>query len=52
MITIFCACCQFSVKNLAFFSKTDVMIKFLQKLAVERQKTPANIFAKFFDKSI
>jgi hypothetical protein len=34
MITIFCDFCQFSAKKLAFFSKTNVMIKFLQKLAV------------------
>jgi hypothetical protein len=32
-ITIFGEFCQFSVKHLAFFSKTNVMIKFLQKLA-------------------
>jgi hypothetical protein len=34
MITIFCDFCQFSAKKLAFFSKTNVMIKTLQKLAV------------------
>jgi hypothetical protein len=34
MITIFCDFCQFSAKILAFFSKTNVMIKFLQKLSV------------------
>jgi hypothetical protein len=28
MITIFCDFCQFSAKKLAFFSKTNVMIKF------------------------
>jgi hypothetical protein len=31
MITIFCDFCQVSAKKLAFFTKTDVMIKFLQK---------------------
>jgi hypothetical protein len=30
MITIFSDFCQFSAKILAFFSKTNVMIKFLQ----------------------
>jgi hypothetical protein len=34
MITMYCDFCQFSAKNLAFFSKTKVVIKFLQKLAV------------------
>jgi hypothetical protein len=34
MITIFCEFCQFSAKILAFFSKANVVIKFLQKLAV------------------
>jgi hypothetical protein len=34
MITIFCNFCQFSAKKLAFFSKTNAMIKFSQKLAV------------------
>jgi hypothetical protein len=33
MITIFCDFCQFLEKKLAFFSKTNVMIKFLQKVA-------------------
>jgi hypothetical protein len=32
---------------MAFFSKTDVMIIFLQKLAVDWAKN-ANIFTKFF----
>jgi hypothetical protein len=32
MITIFCDFRQFSAKKLAFFSKTNVMIKFLQKV--------------------
>jgi hypothetical protein len=27
MITIFCGFCQFSAKKMAFFSKTNVMIK-------------------------
>jgi hypothetical protein len=34
MITIFVVFCQFSAIKLAFFSKTKVMVKFLQKLAV------------------
>jgi hypothetical protein len=34
MIKIFCDFCLFSAKKLAFFSKTNVMIKFVQKLAV------------------
>jgi hypothetical protein len=33
MITIFCNCRQFLVKKLAFFSKTNIMIKILQNLA-------------------
>jgi hypothetical protein len=33
MITIFCDFCQFSAKKLAFFSKSNVMIKFLHNLA-------------------
>jgi hypothetical protein len=32
MITIFCDFCQFSAKKLAFFSKTNVMIKILHNL--------------------
>jgi hypothetical protein len=50
-ITIFCDFCQFPAKKLAFFSKTNVMIKFSQKLAVARAKN-ANIFAKFFGENI
>jgi hypothetical protein len=34
MITIFCDFCQFSAKKLAFFPRTNGMIKYLQKLAV------------------
>jgi hypothetical protein len=34
MITIFGDFCQFSAKKLAFFSKTDVMINILYKLAL------------------
>jgi hypothetical protein len=33
-IAIFCDFCPFSAKKLAFFSKTNVMIIFLQQLAV------------------
>jgi hypothetical protein len=34
MIKIFCDFCQFSAKKLAFFSKTNVMIKILHNLAL------------------
>jgi hypothetical protein len=34
MITIFCDFCQFSAKNLALFSKTNVMTKILYNLAL------------------
>jgi hypothetical protein len=49
MSTFFCDFRQFSVKKLEFFSKTNVMIKFLKKLAVVRGKN-ANIFADFLSK--
>jgi hypothetical protein len=45
MITYFCDFRQFSAKEFAFFSKTNVMIKFLQKIAVVLAKN-ANCFAK------
>jgi hypothetical protein len=51
MITIFCDFRQFSAKKLAFFSQTNVMIKFLQKEAVVLAKN-ANFFAKFFGENI
>jgi hypothetical protein len=38
-------------KKLAFFSKTNVMIKFLQKVAAIWAKN-ANIFAKFYGENI
>jgi hypothetical protein len=39
VITIFCDFCQFSVKKLAFFSKTNVMIKIFAYFSfVLRQK--------------
>jgi hypothetical protein len=38
MITIFCDFCQFSSKNLEFFSKTNVIIKSLHNLALFRVK--------------
>jgi hypothetical protein len=34
MIKIFCNFCRFSAEKLAFFSKTNVMIKFLHHLAL------------------
>jgi hypothetical protein len=51
MITIFGDFWQFSAKKLAFFSKTNVMIKILHILALFCVKN-ANIFAKFFGKNI
>jgi hypothetical protein len=51
MITIFCDFWHLSAKKLAFFSKTNVMIKFSQKLSLVLAKN-ANIFAKIFGKSI
>jgi hypothetical protein len=51
MLTIFCDFCQFSAEELAFFSSANVMVKFLQKLAVVRAKN-ASIFAKFFGENI
>jgi hypothetical protein len=51
MIAIFGDFCQFSAKKLPFFSKTNVMVKFLQKLAVVSAKN-ANIFVKFLGKNI
>jgi hypothetical protein len=47
MITIFCDFLQFSAKKLAFFSKTNVMIKFLHVLALFRVKN-AYFLAEFF----
>jgi hypothetical protein len=51
MIIIFRDLCQDSAKKFAFFSKTSVVINFLQKLAVVRAKN-AKIFAKFFGENI
>jgi hypothetical protein len=34
IITIFCDFCQFSAKKMAFFSKTNVVIKILHNLAL------------------
>jgi hypothetical protein len=42
---------QFSAKKMAFFSKTNVMIKFLHKLALFWVKN-ANYFAMFFGEYI
>jgi D-lyxose ketol-isomerase len=39
MITILCDYRRFSSKKMAFFSKTNVMIQSLQKLALFEQKT-------------
>jgi hypothetical protein len=43
--------CHFSAKKLAFFSKTNVMIKILEIIRVVWAKN-ANIFAKFFGENI
>jgi hypothetical protein len=47
MSTIFCDFCQISAKRLAFFSKTNVRIKFLHNLAMFGVKN-----ADFFGKNI
>jgi hypothetical protein len=54
MITILCDFRQFSAKNLAFFSKTDVMSPFLHNLALFLAKNAnflQNFSAKIFKKS-
>jgi hypothetical protein len=51
MITIFCDFSLFLAKKLSFFSKTNVMIKFFQNLALFEVKN-ANFFAKFFGENI
>jgi hypothetical protein len=48
MITIFCDFYQFLVNKLAFFSKTNVTIKFVQIVAAKN----ANIFAQFLGENI
>jgi hypothetical protein len=50
MITIVCDFRQFSAKKMAFFSKTNVMIKILPNLALFRVKN--GIFAEFFGENI
>jgi hypothetical protein len=51
MITIVCDLRQFSAKKMAFFSKTNAMIKLLHNLALLCVKN-ANFFAEFFGKNI
>jgi hypothetical protein len=51
MIIIFCDFWQFSAKKIAFFSKTNVMIKILHNLALFWVKN-AYFFAKCFGKNI
>jgi hypothetical protein len=51
MIIIFCDFRQFSAKKLAFYSKTNVMIKILHNLALFGAKN-ANLFAEFFGEII
>jgi hypothetical protein len=46
MITIFCDFCQFSAKKLAFFSKTNVMIKIFQKLDAVLEKMSMYVMAQ------
>jgi hypothetical protein len=49
--TIFCDFWQFSAKKMAFFSKTNVMVKFLNNLALFWVKND-NFFADFFGENI
>jgi hypothetical protein len=51
MITIFSDFCQISAKKLAFFSKTNVMIKFLPNLAMFGVKN-TNFFVECFGKNV
>jgi hypothetical protein len=51
MIAIFGDFLQLSAKKLAFFSKTNVMIKILHNVALFGVKN-ANFFAKFFGENI
>jgi hypothetical protein len=51
MIPIFCDFRQFSAKKLAFFSKTNVMVKIFHNLALFRVKN-AKFFAEFFGENI
>jgi hypothetical protein len=50
MISIFGDFCQFSAKKIAFFQKTNVMIKILHKFAVLSQKR--QFFRNFFSPKI
>jgi hypothetical protein len=50
MITSYCDFRQFSAKQLAFFSKTNVMIKILHNLACFESKM--HFFAEFFGENI
>jgi hypothetical protein len=43
MIRIFCDLCQFSAEKLAFFSKSNVMLKNLHNLALFRVKNANNL---------
>jgi hypothetical protein len=52
MITIFCDFWQFSAKKSAFFSKTNVMINILHKLALFWVKNSAKIFQKSQHRSL
>jgi hypothetical protein len=51
MITIFCDFWQFSENKMAFFWKTNVMIKFLHIIALFWVKN-ANFFAEIFGENI
>jgi hypothetical protein len=48
MITIFCDFCQLSAIKLAFFSKTNFMINFFQKLAVSSLSKKRQYFRQLF----
>jgi hypothetical protein len=55
MITIFCGFCQLSAKKLAFFSKINVMIKFIHYLAsfwVKNVNFFADLINLFFHKNL
>jgi hypothetical protein len=45
MVIIFC---QLSAKKLAFFSKTNIIFKFLAKTSSSLSKKTANSFAEYF----
>jgi hypothetical protein len=52
MITIVCDFCQFSAKKLAFFSKANVMLKFLQKNSSMLFEQKRHFFGEKFGENI